>query len=194
MESWERILWSSAPGFPSRWLRPRTTYALTDLRVVRRRRDTIVHEIALQDIAAVRLEQRWHQRLFATSTVRVQSRSPRGRSIALSGVHHGPQLALILQLLAEDEGANARLITGGDFVERALSHDAPPLLRPNPVVVVVATALLAFTLAIAGIAQRETLAPITYAADDPIAPSGHRKSAEEISAFMWRSVMPFAQR
>jgi hypothetical protein len=38
------------------------------------------------------------------------------------------------------------------------------------------------------------LAPVTYAADDPIAPNGHRRTPPEIAAFMEKDVMPFARR
>src|SRR5207249_2120215 len=125
MEPWERLFWSCRPGFPSSVLHPRTDYALTDFRIVVRRRGALLHEIALDDIAAVRLEQSWRQRLAATSNVRISSRRA-GRGILLRDIHHGPQLALILQLLASDGQSLDQ-----QFVRDALSTDASPLLRPN---------------------------------------------------------------
>lgn len=74
MEPWERSYWSCRPGFPASALHPRTDYALTDVRIVERRRGAVLHEIALDDIATVRLEQSWRQRLAATANVRVTSR------------------------------------------------------------------------------------------------------------------------
>ena len=35
---------------------------------------------------------------------------------------------------------------------------------------------------------------MVYAADDPVAPHGSRRSMEEIMAFMEREVMPFARQ
>jgi len=160
------------------------------VRLVVRRRGAVLHEIALDDIAAVRLEQSWRQRLAGTSTVRVVSRLA-GRSMLLRDIHQGPQLALILQLLATDRyGASL----DREFVTTALSADRSPLLRPNPAVVPIAAILLALTAGVASLAGRHTLAPITYGADDPIAPNGRRRPAGEITAFMEAEVMPFARR
>jgi Bacterial PH domain len=189
MESWECLFWSGRPGFPTAVFQPRTEYALTDFRVVVRRRSAILHEIALDDIAAVRLEQGWRQRLTATSTVRVQSRRSASRAITLRDVRHGPQLALILQLLAtERHGLDP------EFVRGALSAEALPLLRPNHAVVAVTVLLFILGCVVSGIAHHDTLAPMTYAADDPIAPHGHRRPLPDIVAFMERDVMPFAKR
>jgi len=188
MEPWERLYWSCRPGFPTSVLQPRTDYALTDLRIVVRRRGEVLHEIALDDIAAVRLGQTWRQRLAATATVRVTSRRA-GRRILLRDVHHGPQLTLILQLLASERHA-----LDPEFVRDALSADASPLLRPNHAVVALATVFFMLAFVVAGIAHRTTLAPITYGATDPIAPNGHRRPLPDIVAFMEREVMPFAKR
>jgi hypothetical protein len=190
MEPWERVFWSSSPAFPASLLRPRTEYALTDFRIVVRRHGRVVQEIALDDIAAVRLEQSWRQRLAATSTVRVHSRHA-NRSLVLRDVHPGPQLALILQLLASDR---LKATLDREFVRRALSNDAPPLLRPNHAVIAAAVVLGLLTFAVAGVAHHDTLAPITYGPDDPITPNGRRRPVAEIVAFMERDVMPFARR
>ena len=190
MEPWERIFWSSRPAFPVSALRPGLEYTLTDFRVVVRRREHIVQEIALDDIAAVRLEQKWYQRPAATSTVRIHSRRA-GRSLVLAHIHHGPQLALILQLLAAD-GVGANLDPG--FVASALGPGAPHLFRPSEGLMVAATLAFVLTFVVVGIARRDTLAPIAYGADDPIAPGGHRRSTTEIAAFMEAQVMPFARR
>jgi len=75
-----------------------------------------------------------------------------------------------------------------------LSPAASPLLRPNHAVVAVAAILLVLAFGVVGLARRNTLAPITYGPDDPIAPNGHRRTVPEIAAFMERDVMPFARR
>src|SRR5439155_27020963 len=107
----------------------------------------------------------------------------------LRDIHHGPHLALLLQLLASD-----RQSLDQQFVRDALSTDASPLLRPNHAVVAVATVLFTLVFVVAGLAHRTTLMPITYGANDPIAPNGQRRLLPDIVAFMERDVMPFARR
>jgi hypothetical protein len=190
MESWEQVLWSSSPAFPSSLSRPATEYILTDFRVVVRRRGRIVQELALDDVAGVRLSQSWHERLAATSTVRIDSRRLNS-TVELRGIHQGPQLALVLQLLC-----TRRIETDIDrqFVASALAPDAPRLLRPRLGLVIAATVAFALTFGVIGVARHNSLLPITYAADDPIAPAGHRRSPAAIVAFMENEVMPFARR
>lgn len=190
MEPWERVFWSSSPAFPSSALHFGTSYALSDLRVVVRRYGRLIQEIALDDIAAVRLEQNWCQRLAATSTVRIRSHRA-GRVLALKNIHHGPQLALILQLLATDRfGA----LLDAEFVANALGPGAPDLLRPNQGLLAAVTLAFVLIFVVVGVARHDTLAPVTYGADDPIAPGGHRRSTAEIMGFMKAEVMPFARR
>src|SRR5205814_9314317 len=66
---------------------------------------------------------------------------------------HGPQLALILQLLATD-----RHTIDQEFVRSALSDHASPLLRPNHTVVAAAVVLFILAFVAAGIARHSTLA------------------------------------
>src|SRR5215210_747993 len=98
MESWEQVFWSSSPAFPRSLARPATEYILTDFRIMVRRRGRILQELALDDVAGVRLSQSWHERLAATSTVKIASRRLNS-TVVLRGIHQGPQLALVLQLL-----------------------------------------------------------------------------------------------
>lgn len=186
---WEQVYWSSAPAWPLSIVRPATEYALTDFRLVVRRHGRTVLELALDDVESVRLRQSWYQRLAATSTVYVFSRR-NGRSIELANIHHGPQLALILQLRATD------LVDDAEFIRSALGADAP-LLRPHHLstgLVVAATLAFALTFGVIGLARHDSLPPVVYADDDPIAPNGQRKSKAEIVAFMEQQVMPFARR
>ena len=190
MESWEQVLWSSSPAFPSALARPATEYILTDFRIVVRRRRRIVQELALDDVAGVRLSQGWHERLAATSTVQIDSRRLNS-TVALRGIHQGPQLALVLQLLSTRSFGTD---IDRQFVASAFAPDAPRLLRPRMGLVVAATVAFALTFGVIGVARHNSLAPVTYAADDPIAPGGHRRSSAEIAAFMENDVMPFARR
>jgi hypothetical protein len=190
MESWEQVLWSSSPEFPISLACPATEYILTDFRVVVRRRGRIVQELALDDAAGVRLSQSWHERLAATSTVRIDSRRLNS-TVEFRAVRQGPQLALVLQLLC-----TRRVETDIDrqFVASALAPDAPRLLRPRMGVVIAATVAFALTFGVIGVARHNSLLPITYAADDPIAPNGQRRSPAAVIAFMEQEVMPFARR
>jgi cytochrome c553 len=187
---WERIYWSSAPGFPAALVRRSVEYVLTDLRLVIRRRKRIVAECALDDIASVRLEQKWYQRGAATSTVRVVSKRA-NRGLVLRDIVHGPQLTLILQLLSTDR-TGARL--DQEFVASALGPDAPSLLRPRHGMIAAATCVLVLVFVLVGLARHDTLLPIRFAPDDPIAPGGQRRSTDEIVTFMKEQVMPFARR
>jgi hypothetical protein len=190
VEPWERVFWAASPAFPSSVVHFGREYALSDIRVVIRSRGRICQELALDDIAAVRLEQTWYQRLAATSTVRIQSQRA-GRELVLRNIHHGPQLALILQLLATDRtGA----LLDGEFVRRALGPGAPHLLRPSQGLLAAATLAFVLIFVAVGVARHDTLAPVTYGADDPISPGGHRRSTADIKAFMEAEVMPFARR
>jgi hypothetical protein len=196
MEIQERVFWSACPRCPISVIAPRTSYTLTDLRILVRRRGRIVHEIALGDIADVELRQTWRQRLAATSTVRVRSKRA-GRWVALREISHGPQLALVLQMMsaeAETNGFWCADAVGPAFIERALSADSPLLAPSRHGVVTAATAACLLLFVVAGVTQHSTLTPVTYGADDPIAPNGNRRSMSDIAAFMEAEVMPFARR
>jgi hypothetical protein len=149
-----------------------------------------VQEIALHDVVGVRLSQTWRQRLIGASTVRV--RAARGSlPLDLANIHHGPQLALILQLLSTDHfGAHI----DREFVKSALAPGLPRLLRPHAAWIAAATLAFALMFGVIGLARHQSLAPVTYADDDPIAPGGHRRPTGEIVAFMQDTVMPFARQ
>ena len=191
---WERLLWSSSPVFPVRLARPRTTFALTDFRLVVRRHGQTAEEIALDDIDSVSLAQSWWQRAAGTSTVHVWSRRRR-RKVSLANIREGPQMALLLQLRAAELLSDEPGDLDASFFRRALEPATQRLLNPRPNAIVTATTL-AFALLFVGVglARNEPPAPVAYAADDPIAPLGQRRSTAEIVAFMEREVMPFARR
>ena len=189
---WEQLLWSSTPGFPVSWWRAGMEYALTDFRLVERRKHRTVSELALDDIESVKLTQTWWQRASGTSTVHVFSRRD-GSAIELANISHGPQLALILQLRATELFGDDTKALDADFFRSALGPGTPSILRPRRALVLTATLVFAMLFGIIGLARNSSLPPVIYAADDPIAPHGSRRSTEEISAFMEREVMPFAR-
>ena len=189
---WEQLLWSSTPAFPVWLARPYTTYALTDFRLVVMRRGRTVDEIALDEIDSVRLTQSPWQRACGTSTIQVRSRR-NGWLLHLAGIRRGPELALMLQLrVGEFFGEDGRGIDA-DFLRSAVGPDSPSILRPHKGVLVAATTAFAMLFVGSGIARHDSLPPVVYASDDPIAPHGQRRSTPEIAAFMEREVMPFAR-
>jgi hypothetical protein len=191
--AWEQVLWSSSPAFPVSLARSRTQYAFTDFRLVIRRKHRTVDELPLDDIDGVSLSQSWWQRASGTSTVRIFSRRD-GRPIEFANIHHGPQLALVLQLRATELFGDDTRNLDADFFKSALGPGARSIQRPRQGMVLAATMVCAVLFGLAGIARHTTLPPVVYAANDRIAPNGHRRSTEEITTFMERDVMPFARR
>jgi hypothetical protein len=189
---WEQVLWSSSPGFPVSVWHPGTEYAFTDFRLVEKCKHRTVGEVALDDIESVKLTQTWWQRAAGTSTVHVFSKRD-GSAIELANINHGPQLALILQLRATELFGDDTKALDADFFRRALGPGTPSILRPHRGLVLAATVVFAVMFGIIGLARNSSLPPVVYAADDPIAPYGSRRSTKEISAFMEREVMPFAR-
>jgi hypothetical protein len=189
---WEQVLWSSSPALPVPLARLWTQYAFTDFRLVVRRRNRTIHELALDDIDSVGLSQSWWQRAAGTSTVRIFSRRD-GRLLELANIRHGPQLALILQLRATELFGDDTRNLDADFFRSALGPGARSILRPHQGLLLAATLVFGLIFGVIGLARNAALPPVTYAADDPIAPGGHRRSTAEIAAFMEREVMPFAR-
>jgi len=189
---WEQVLWSSSPAFPGSWGWIRTEYALTSFRLVVKRRNRTVEELALDDIESVTLTQVWWQRTAGTSTVHVFSRRD-GSVLELANIHHGPQLALVLQLRATELFGDDTRGVDAEFFRNALGPAAPSILRPRQGLALAATLVFALTFGILALTRQSSLPPVVYAEDDPVAPHGDRRSTEEITAFMEREVMPFAR-
>lgn len=190
---WEQVFWRSGPAFPVSVSHPATTYAFTDFRLVVRRRNRTVRELALDDIGGVRLTQTWWQRAAGTSTVRVHSRRG-GTPLELTNIHQGPELALILQLGAADLfGEDARDLDA-DFFRSALGPGSRSVLQRRGSLAVAATCVFAVLFGVIGLARHTALPPVVFAADDAIVPSGYKRSAAEITSFMERDVMPFARQ
>jgi cytochrome c553 len=188
---WEQVLWSAAPAFPVSLWGPGVRYAFTDFRLVVKRKQRTVDELALHDIDSVRLTQAWWQRTLGTSTVHVCSRRG-GSELELANIRHGPQLALILQLRATELFGDETRAIDPDFFRSALGPGAS-LLRPRHGLVLAATLAFALVFGIIGLARNSSLPPVVYADDDPIAPHGSRLTSTAIAGFMEREVMPFAR-
>jgi cytochrome c553 len=189
---WEQVLWSSSPAFPRSWGWIRTEYALTNFRIVVKRRNRTVEELALDDIESVVLTQAWWQRTAGTSTVHVFSRRD-DSMLELANIHHGPQLALVLQLRATELFGDDTRGLDAEFFRNALGPAAPSILRPRQGLALAATLVFAVTFGLLALTRQSSLPPVVYAEDDPVAPHGDRRSTEEITAFMEREVMPFAR-
>jgi cytochrome c553 len=151
-----------------------------------------VQELALDDIASVTLTQGWWQRTTGTSTVHVVSRRD-GSVLELANIHHGPQLALILQLRATELFGDDSRALDAEFFRTSLGPTARSILRPRQGLALAATLMLAVIVGLVALTRPSPLPPVVYADDDPVAPHGDRRSIEDITLFMEREVMPFAR-
>jgi hypothetical protein len=180
---WERLLWTG------RSLRfPRRRYYLTDLRIVQstgRQTD----ELAVDDIGDVQLSRSALQRWFGTWTLTIVPRSGRRRPLTLVDIRRAPQLAAALDLLASEPSAGI----DASALRAALEwtpRDASPGRRER---LVAAAALpVAVTMIVIGL-HGQAPPPVMPPADDAIAPSGIKRSPEEIVRFMETLVMPWAR-
>ena len=185
-EPWERPLWSGRPFSIARRLRGER-YFLTDLRLIRAFRHEL-HEISLHDVGDVYRTQSRLDRLLNTSTLIVENRRPDVPPMVLTGVRSGAQLAALLELLSGDPRASL----DDEAVRQALAWEPRPpggdLREALGGIVAVSVAILAVILGLHGRAT-----PITYAADDAIAPGGVKRPEADIIAFMQGEVMPWAR-
>ena len=184
---WERLLWS---GRPSAFAAPRAIgerYVLTDFRLVRVRRAAI-EELALDDIRHVHRDQSRIDRLLGTSSLTVTGRNARGPTIVLHGIRRGPQLAALLELLANDP--TVRLDAAA--VGAALSWQ-PDLAARRGAESAAAVGVVAIAIAAVAIGLHGRAADITYGPDDPVYPNGVRTDRNTIVQFMKAEVMPWAR-
>ena len=191
--AWERLLWSGRPSRLGRLTKPRERYYLTDFRAVVTRGRRTVAELAFHDLAWVDLRHTWADRLRDTSTLVLVPRN-RGGAVTFAGVPQGPQLALIVELLATDPStfeSERSLVTAalGRHPTRLFGHG-----RARSVAVA-AGAILAVMTGFGAVVftGHDGPAPIEYPADDAIYPAGRKRTRPEIMAFMEREVMPFAR-
>jgi hypothetical protein len=189
---WEQVLWSTSPAFPVSWLHIRAEYAFTNLRLVVKSRNRTIQELPLDDIESVRVTQAWWQRAAGTSTVHVVSRHD-GSELRLDNIHHGPQLALVLQLRATELFSDDTRALDPEFFRSALKPAAASVFGVRRRLALAATMMFAVSFGVVALSRQSSLPPVVYADDDPVAPHGDRRPTEEIMAFMEREVMPFAR-
>jgi hypothetical protein len=179
---WERTLWTARP-----LAAPGTSYALTDLRVYAAQRGRM-SEIALQDVGDVEHGRSRLDRLLGTSTVTVHARDERLPPVAFRHIRRGAQLAALIELLAGDPHASMDAAA----VQAALAWEPADGRAGREVVAGAIVAVVAVFAVTVGL-QSSSPTPVSFAADDPIAPDGHKRSEREIAVFMESVVMPWAR-
>jgi hypothetical protein len=162
-------------------------YALTDFRLVRAARSGLT-EIALADIADVRVTRTPLDRLTGTSTIRVKSRLDAAPPLVLNGVRRAAALAALLDLLS----GHAQSPLDADAVTSALAWDPHPR-ADGAAEVVAALAIVAIAIVAIAVSMRSGAAIGRYAADDPIRPNGQTRPREDVVRFMEGEVMPWAR-
>jgi hypothetical protein len=183
---WERVLWSGRPIRPVARLAGEQ-YVLTDFRLVRSRGRT-VDELVLHDIGEVRRADSRLDRLLGSSTLVVRARGRDPRTIVLAGIRRGTEISALIELLSGDPGSRIDS-------EAALAALAwTPRLHPS-VYRAAVTALLVLIALMAAvvIGPSGKAAPVIYAADDPIVPSGAKRERQAIVRYMEQEVMPWAR-
>jgi cytochrome c553 len=169
-------------------LRPREQYYVTDFRVIVEAASG-VEEIAAHDITLVDLTCSRSQRPFGTSTLTVASRRDSDPRLVFRDIRHGPQLALVVQLLASERHIDETLLRD------AAGKGASDPFHPGRSVRMIALTLgAASALGAVVMGHGSPASPIAFPADDAIAPGGHKRTHDEIVLFMEREVMPFARR
>lgn len=185
---WERVLWTGRPAWPARAFRLRAQYYVTDFRVIVEDAEGI-SEIAAHDIRAVDLTCSRSQKMLGTGTLVVTSRRRVDPRLTFRDIRHGPQLAIVVQLLASER-----------HIDETLLRDAAGKGAADPFHPGRSATMLALTLSVAAalgggvLGHSRPLSPVQFPADDAIAPEGRKRSRAEIVAFMEREVMPFARR
>jgi hypothetical protein len=185
---WERLLWSGRPLRLSRLAGER--YFLTDFRLVRLAGDRL-DELVLHDIGEIHRTESRLDRILGTSTLVVHARGQGrdGAPIVLAGVRNGAQLAALLEILSGDPQASIN----GDAVRAALAWQ-PRGAGVSARRAFAPAAALFFTVFVVAISLHGKTATVTYAADDPIAPGGTKRSRADIVQFMENDVMPWARQ
>jgi len=180
------VLWSGRPIHPL--LRARgVRYALTDFRLIRVARSGVA-EIALADIADVRLTPTLVDRVIGTSTIRVTSRRRAAPALVLNGVRRAAPLAALLDLLS----GQPQSPIDADAVASALDWSPHPR-SGGAAEVVAALAIVAIAIVAIAVSMRSGTAIGRYAPDDPIRPNGQLRRREAIVRFMEDEVMPWAR-
>ncbi len=181
---WERVLWTGRPVVPSR-----RRYGLSDLRLVCLNAGH-VDEIALYDVADVRVWRSPVDRVFGAQSIAVHARANRRAPLELCHLRHASQLAAVIELVAA-EAPNA---ADQALVQAALRWKGPDQRsRWRGLTVGVSGLLLTLALAVVALEKRAP-APALYPVDDAIAPAGVKRDQASIERFMESMVMPWARQ
>ena len=159
-------------------------YFLTDLRIA-----APPHELALDDVGEVHRRQTSLQRLAGLSTIEIQSKDSRRRSIVLRHVRRGAQLAALIELLSADPRARVDI----DSAKATMAWE-PRITTPGKreALTGIAVVLLSVIAVVVGLHGRSPA--IAYPADDAIYPHGQKRDRDAIVRFMEKVVMPWAQQ
>jgi hypothetical protein len=185
---WERLLWTGSPvgQYPVR-----ERYVLTDFRLVRLAGHE-VDELLLRDIDEIQCRESRLGRLTRMSTLIVSPRDARRGSMVLRRIRRGPQLAALLEWLSCDPvEPGAALDPGALAAAIAWSPRWQTGQLTQALTGLAAVFALVFSVAIG---LHGTAAPkAVYAPDDPIFPSGVKRSRGEIVRFMEDEILPWAR-
>jgi hypothetical protein len=145
-------------------------------------------ELVLHDIGDVHRVQYPLDHIFGTSTLVVDARAPHVPSVVLSGVGRGAELAALIELLAGDPRARS----DADAIRAALASAPRRAFASAGGTIVAAIVTLATFFGVA-IGLQGRARPVGYSPQDPIAPNGEKRPADEIMRFMEADVMPWAR-
>lgn len=177
-QTWERLLWRGrSRAFP------RTTFALTDVRLVAVRAGR-TEELTLYDIGAIEQTRSWLDRALRTSTLIVGARDLRRRPMRLEHIREGDELRWLLGLVAGNEAGRSPDV---DAV-----HTAPPR-RHQPKLRVGAVGLMtALLIAITALVRQQSMS-LAHLDDGATSPQHEPTSQEDMIRFMEDAVMPWAR-
>jgi hypothetical protein len=176
---WEQLRWGTR------------RLAVSDFRVVRLSRGTPSAEIALHDVAAIRVEPSFVEHLTGVGTVIIDSARSSDPGIRVTGVFRARHIALRLTLLIAD----IRGIPPDESIADLpipSRWKVPSSTRLQGTLVGPALVLLTLLVIVIGLSGHHV--PVAYNADDPVRPHGVSRSRAEIVAFMESEVMPWARQ
>jgi hypothetical protein len=158
-------------------------YFLTDLRIA-----APPHELALDDVGDVHRSQTLLQRIAGLSTIEVRSADPHRPCIVIHNVRRGPQLAALIEILANDPRARR----DADAARETMAWE-PRIPTPGKREALTAIAIILVSLIAVVVGLHGKTPGISYADDDAIYPHGVKRSQADILRFMETSVMPWAR-
>ncbi len=159
-------------------------YFLSDLRIV-----AAEQELALDDVADVHRRQTALQRIAGLSTIEVLAKDRRRSGIVLRNVRRGPQLAALIELLAEDPRARSNV----DSARATMAWEPRvPTRGKREALTGIVLILVSVIAVVVGLHGRSPA--ISYPDDDAIYPHGQKRDRADIVQFMETDVMPWARQ